>query len=78
MNRRSLRVLLEAEHVREDAYSLEGDHDESMCLEPVAGGWAVYYSERGLRSGERRFETEDEACQFLAARLLADPSNRVK
>lgn len=76
MNRRSLRELLGAEHVREDAYSLDGDRDESMCLEPVTGGWAVYYSERGLRSGERRFETEDEACQFLAARLLADPSNR--
>jgi hypothetical protein len=77
MNRRSLRELLEAEGVRDDAYSLDGDRDESMCLEPITGGWAVYYSERGLRSGERRFATEDEACQFLAARLLADPSNRV-
>ncbi len=78
MNRRSLRELLAAEHVRGDAYSLDGDRDESMCLEPVTGGWAIYYSERGLRSGERLFETEDEACQFLDARLLTDPSNRAK
>jgi hypothetical protein len=77
MNRQSLVDLLNAEHVRDDAYSLSGDRGESMCLEPVAGGWAVYYSERGLRSGERLFETEDEACQFLASRLLADPSNRL-
>lgn len=77
MNRSSLRELLASEHVRNDAYSLDGDRDESMCLEPLAGGWAVYYSERGLRSVERWFETEDEACQFLASRLLADPSNRV-
>jgi hypothetical protein len=77
MNRHSLQELLEAESVRDDAYSLDGECDESMCLEPVTRGWAVYYSERGLRSGERRFATEDEACQFLAARLLADPSNRV-
>ncbi len=78
MNRNSLRDLLQTEHVRDDAYSLDGTlQDESMCLEAVTGGWAVFYSERGLRSGERVFETEDEACQFLAGRLLADPSNRL-
>ena len=77
MNLKSLQELLASEHVRQDAYSLDGDRDESMCLEPVPGGWAVYYSERGLRSGERRFAAEDDACQFLASRLLADPSNRV-
>lgn len=77
MNRSSLQGLLAAEHVRDDAYSLDGDRNESMCLEPVSGGWAVYYSERALRSGERWFETEEGACQFLAARLLADPGNRV-
>ena len=48
-----------------------------MCLEPKAGGWVVFYFERGLRSGERWFETENEACDFLAERLLADPSSRV-
>ncbi len=78
MNQHSLRDLLSAERVRTDSYSIEGElRDESMCLEAKAGGWAVFYSERGLRSGERWFETEDEACDFLAQRLLADPSNRV-
>lgn len=77
MNRQRLRDLLDVEHVRSGSYSIDGPpKDESMCLEPVVGGWAVYYSERGLRSGERRFETEDEACDFMAGRLLADPGNR--
>jgi len=78
MNRNSLRDLLTAERVRTDSYSIDGEpRDESMCLETTAGGWAVFYAERGLRSGERWFDTEDEACDFLAERLLADPSNRV-
>jgi hypothetical protein len=77
VNRRSLRELLQAEHVRGDSYSLDGERDESLCLEAVYGGYSVYYYERGIRSGERRFETEDEACQFMAGRLLADPGNRV-
>lgn len=78
MNRHALRDLLSAERVRPDSYSIDGElRDESMCLEPKAGGWVVFYFERGLRSGERWFETENEACDFLAERLLADPSSRV-
>jgi hypothetical protein len=48
-----------------------------LCLQPGAGGWIVFYGERGKRTGERWFESEDEACDFLAERLLADASNRV-
>jgi hypothetical protein len=35
-----------------------------------------YYSERGLRTGIRRFETESEACEYLLETLLADPTTR--
>lgn len=77
MNRQALQRLLDAERVRADAYSLGGSPDERLCLESVAGGWAVYYSERGERAGERRFDTEDEACDFMASRLLADARNRI-
>jgi len=45
-------------------------------LEVAPGGWAVYYAERGLRTEERQFDTEDEACRFMLDRLLADPGNR--
>ena len=78
MNREGLLALLVAERVRLDSFSIDGsEKDESLCLQIVEGGWAVYYAERGLRSGERRFHTEDEACDFMARRLLADEGNRI-
>lgn len=75
MNRTTMRVLLEAEGVAQDQYELDGGFcDECLCMEELAGVWHVYYAERGLRSGERGFDSEDDACQFMAQRLLADPS----
>ena len=77
MNRTGLQALLQAENVAEDQYELDGQFcDECLCLEELNGSWHVYYAERGLRSGERAFESEDDACQFMARRLLADPSTR--
>lgn len=73
-----MRDLLDAERVRPDSYSLDGSEpDECLCLLPVTDGWAVFYAERGSRTGERRFETEDEACIFMVNRLLADSANRM-
>lgn len=73
VDRTSLRALLDSERVRRDAYAIDGSvADEALCLQPTRGGWMVFYSERGLRTGERWFETEHEACDYLAARLLAD------
>jgi hypothetical protein len=77
VNRQVLRELLASELVRPDAFSLTSTHgDECLCLEASVAGWAVFYAERGQRTGERYFETEDEACDFMAARLLADMGNR--
>jgi hypothetical protein len=77
MNRGQLREFLESENIRPDAYSL----DDTWCsecyrIEPRGEEWAVYYAERGLRSGERIFESEEAACEFLASRLLSDPDAR--
>jgi hypothetical protein len=77
MNRQALRALLDQEQVRSDAYSLDGTRrEECLGLEVVEAGWAVFYSERDLRTGEARFQTEDEACDFMATRLLPDAGNR--
>jgi hypothetical protein len=77
MNRDTLRALLDAEGVAEDQYELDGGFcDECLCMEELSDVWHVFYAERGLRSGEREFDTEDDACQFMAQRLLADPSTR--
>jgi hypothetical protein len=78
VNRSALGELLAAEHVRPDSFSLAEPHgDECLCLEPVIDGWSVFYAERGVRTGERTFDTEDEACDFMVARLLADRGNRL-
>lgn len=77
MNRADVRRRAEAEGIRESAYSLEGGlPPERYVLALEEGGWSVYYSERGTRTGERRFETEDEACSDLLLRLVADPTTR--
>lgn len=77
MIRERLRQLLDREGVDPGAYSLDGERrDECLILEIQPGGWCVYYSERGLRSGEMHFETEDEACDEMARLLLADRGNR--
>ena len=44
--------------------------------EPQAVVWAVYYAERGLRSGERLFVTEHDACSYLLDVVLKDPTTR--
>ena len=77
MNRTRLRELATSEGIRDDAYSLDGGlPDERYVLENRDDGWCVYYSERGLRSGLQRFDTEAEACEHLFEILLADPTTR--
>jgi hypothetical protein len=77
MTRPRLVDLLDAEGVDPTAYRVDGSRgDECLILEVDHSGWAVYYAERGLRSGERQFDTEDEACRFMLDRLVADPSTR--
>jgi hypothetical protein len=74
MNRDDLREALQSKDVRPDAYDLDGRYcEECLGLEKVIDGWVVYYSERGLRTSERHFNTEDEACRYMADHLLRDP-----
>lgn len=77
MDRERLKTLLDEENVDDQAYSLGGStRSEAYVLEHVASGWAVFYSERGLRTGEARLTAEDEACSHLLELLLRDPSTR--
>jgi hypothetical protein len=79
MTRAELQQLLARERVRPDAYSLNGEViDERLCLLTEPGGWVVFYSERGGRTAPRHFETEVEACDFMAMRLLPDSGNRLR
>ena len=74
MNREQLRQILQAEGIRSDAYDLDGGHEsERYTLGGHATNWHVYYSERGLESGKRRFLTESAACEYLLELLRNDP-----
>ncbi len=85
MDRSSLRQFLEREHIDPRSYGLEGasglpvrDREERYFLEQGPSGWSVYYWERGLRSGEQSFDTEDEACRHLLDLLLRDRTTRMR
>lgn len=70
LNLESLRDALEAAGIPADAYCLSGGlPNEQMCIEQRDDRWRVYYSERGLRSGLREFDSEAEACAYLLAEV---------
>ena len=70
MNKEMLKLKLVEEGIREDAYSLAGDESESYCLDNSYDDWSVYYFERGIRTGEKNFESESDACSYLLEVLL--------
>ena len=77
MNRKTLKALLDNENIDPKVYSLDGGMPyEAYVLEHRSFDWAVYYSERGLRSGEVVFETEADACSHLLDLLLRDSATR--
>jgi len=85
MDRSSLRQFLDREQIDPRSYGLEGasglpiqDREERYFIEQGPSGWSVYYWERGLRSGEQSFDTEDEACSHLLDLLLRDRTTRMK
>ena len=78
MTIKDLEDELKSFHIRKDCYSLSGNpEDETLVLEPSTGnGWRIYYSERGLRTGEKVYTTESEACESFLEIVLRDPLMR--
>lgn len=78
MNRTELETTLRARNVSPLAYCLSrGFPNEKYTLDQAGKKWSVYYSERGQRSGERVFDSEDEACRYLLQLLTNDSTIRV-
>ena len=67
-----LRSRLLSSGVPEDAFGLAGGlPNEAYCIERLSDGkWRTYYSERGRRSGEKFFDSEDEACEDFFRDIL--------
>ncbi len=78
MNTKDLREALRKEGIRDDVYDLSGGHlPETYTLAEECGRWVVYYSEKGLESGKRKFASESEACEYFMNELKNDPTAHV-
>ena len=67
MNRIELAKQLHIMEIPMYMYNLDGKgrNDERYCLEFTKDQWEVYYLERGVKTCDLFFNTEDEACQYI-------------
>ncbi|MCM3042807.1 hypothetical protein M3201_24420 [Paenibacillus motobuensis] len=66
MKKDELQQLLLTSNAPTDVYSLNGGlSNESFCLNKEDDVWEVYYSERGVKSQLKKFESEEEACEYF-------------
>ena len=80
MNKSEFVEAAARERIDSRAYSLDGGLvDNALCVDTsVDGSWVVYFSERGSRWDERSFDTEFDALEYMLAKLVADPSVRLR
>lgn len=71
MNKNELKNTLMKLGVSSILYNLDGDGrtDERFCLEYTDNEWRVYYSERGIKTTNEIFASEEDACQFIFEQL---------
>jgi hypothetical protein len=73
MTRIELRERLIGLGIPGNVYELNGSmRDECYVLDENYGTWVVYYSEKGLRTSEREFTSESDACEYMLRRLRRD------
>jgi hypothetical protein len=81
VNVAQLQAELTALGVDASAYSLAGGrpHGRLVLDHEVRGPWAVYYCDRGQKSGYQPFDAESAACQFFlgAMRQFVTKAHRV-
>lgn len=67
MSLAELRALFRNANVPDYFYVTDGGLGAGECvgIEPVAGGWSIYYSERGRKSPLETYPDEDSACRGL-------------
>lgn len=66
-----LRKRLQQVGVSEFLYNLDGTgrNDERFCLQKCDGNWNVYFCERGIKTTNEFFDSEEMACQFIFEQL---------
>ena len=66
MKREELETRFIQEQIPSDLFHLYGGYpNESFCLNFNGKDWEVDYSERGLKTGFKTFNYEEEACEYL-------------
>ncbi|MGX4670570.1 hypothetical protein JNUCC74_15510 [Cerasibacillus sp. JNUCC 74] len=71
MKKDELRQALIDADIPKDLYNLNGElPNEAFCLNKKDQSWEVYYSERGVKSQLKKFDSEDEACNYFYKMLL--------
>ena len=66
MTKDELRTKLIKYQVPKEVYSLKGGlANEIYCFGYLKGKWETYYSERGIKTERKEFNTEDEACNYF-------------
>ncbi len=77
MNLPDLLSALDAAGVAKAAYAIDNDYaNEAYVLTKDGSLWAVYYSERGLKTGLRLFSDQEAACDYFCERIIKDPTTR--
>ena len=71
MNIKELKKALKAVGSPAEHYNLDGKSrdDERLCLVKEDSKWVVYYLERGVRTTELFFDSEEEACDYILKSL---------
>lgn len=70
MNREELKKVFEKSSIPNSYYSLNGGlPSEAYCINQSDKGWEVYYSERGMKSCLKIFDTEEDACLYLKSQV---------
>ncbi len=70
MNIKDLKMELLNKNIPPDAYSLLiSPQDESLVLESDGNNWCVFYYERGLRTEEKLFSIEEDACRYFFCKI---------
>lgn len=78
MNKEIIQKKLIEERLNPRSCSLEDEEkDEALCLRQEGGGWCVYYSERGLKTGEKCFARESSACECFLGEMRSDPATKI-
>lgn len=72
MNKQELKSILIEMGIPSSFYNLDntGRTDERFCLESINGEWRVYFCERGIRTTDESFASEEEACRFIYEQLV--------